>query len=112
MVALTPSNSVLTGCFSDIMLAYRSALELWDDAVSIESSIDTSHSTLIGGGFGVKGALEGIAIASVFNSFSESAARSRYEQQMTPVLRKKVQMHACWSVASKKLAFIQEALLG
>ena len=106
------SNAVLTGYFSDIMLACRSALELWDEAVSIESSIDTSYATLIGGGFGVAGALEGIAIASVFNSFSESAARSRYEQQMTPVLRKKVQMHACWSVAAKKLAFIQRALLG
>lgn len=78
------------GAFAD----YRKALDLWSK-VDHQSSL-----SFFGGGFGVEGALEGIAIASVLNSIASSGPKSAAKKAWTEI-------HSLWADAAEKITVLR-----
>ena len=77
------------GAFDD----YRRALETWKTQVG-------SAPAFIGGGFGVKGALEGMAVATAVNAVVSAASNAKARKIQG-------QIQAQWREASQKIAVLR-----
>ena len=75
---------------------YRLALEIWRTQVG-------SAPAFIGGGFGVKGALEGIAAATALNAVVSAASNAKAQKIQD-------QIQGQWRDASQKIAVLRSAL--
>jgi hypothetical protein len=76
--------------------SYRRALDIWRTKIG-------SAVTFIGGGFGLEGALEGMAVATVLNAVVSSASNAKARKIQD-------QIRAEWHDASERIAVLRSVL--